>query len=598
MTDGFQDVQCAFEVEKVATDLQCSFEIDDSLRLICDGTDLTEKFEFITITEKLNMITNFEITFFDLEAADKTKIGPNKYVKLYFGHIKVFEGRIDRPKFVSDDMATVKGYGLEILLIDDETDREEYENTAANSVLTTMIGSTINIGTNDITDLIDIYFDYINKLKATANIAAAGDGDWWVDTDGSGNPQVNVSSFRGSVSSVYTYDTEDNLNIAEREPDSQHLYNYVRVVGYGDGVNQIEAIAQDATSQSTYGLRKKTIVRRDIRDSTALQNIANITLAKHKDPIDRIKGFSDDTRTTHSIGDTVTVIDAGSNLNADYRLVKRIRTFSVGDEIEELEFANLNLDFLQEIDKIKKDLDDLGTYMQGSTNQSQVSNAENCDSSHPLKLRIFLSSRIITLNHVDLSFLIENYRAYSTGASGGGAHNHSVTAKTTQSESTHHHTISLFRNTGVEAITDSTTYIVDDNEGGSTNYGNIVCYTGTGDGILYQNSGQTKDIETDDNPEAHDHILSAFTTESVGTHTHGIVYGIFENTVSSPSVEVKIYNTSHPTGTTIGTYTSDQTELNVTSYFDIGEFNTLEFIPNQNMRIDAAAVSTFFIKSK
>ena len=99
---------------------------------------------------------------------------------------------------------------------------------------------------------------------------------------------------------------------------------------------------------------------------------------------------------------------------------------------------------------------------------------------------------------------------------------------------------------------------------------------------------------------AHTHSVTGTTTDSQGAHSHSINYAISEQSLSSPSVTIKV----GPDGgslTTVGTYTADETDLDITNIIrsvGAGNWAVIEFTPNQNMRIEANAYIQIFIESK
>jgi hypothetical protein len=88
-------------------------------------------------------------------------------------------------------------------------------------------------------------------------------------------------------------------------------------------------------------------------------------------------------------------------------------------------------------------------------------------------------------------------------------------------------------------------------------------------------------------------------TSSTGSeHTHGITWGIYENSISSPSINITAGLEGSESA--VGTYTSDQDNIDITDIIEaIGADNwiNIKFTPNQNMRIDACAYIQIYIES-
>jgi hypothetical protein len=107
--------------------------------------------------------------------------------------------------------------------------------------------------------------------------------------------------------------------------------------------------------------------------------------------------------------------------------------------------------------------------------------------------------------------------------------------------------------------------------------------------------------------DKHSHGFTGQTTVNESTHTHNVVldhnhtinYGIYEESLTSPSVA--IYTGEDGGSMTIfNTYTSDQTNLDLTSRIrGIGtnKWIDIQFRPNKNMRIECNAYIQVFIKS-
>ena len=75
----------------------------------------------------------------------------------------------------------------------------------------------------------------------------------------------------------------------------------------------------------------------------------------------------------------------------------------------------------------------------------------------------------------------------------------------------------------------------------------------------------------------------------VGTHTHGMTYDIYEASYSNPSISIKINDTDRTTALG-GPWTSDQNAINIADYLNIGEWNKIELVPNQLLRINTSVL--------
>lgn len=127
------------------------------------------------------------------------------------------------------------------------------------------------------------------------------------------------------------------------------------------------------------------------------------------------------------VGKTITVIDSQTGLNADFKIYS-IKIVNKRNEGRELEIVVNNLKYNSEtsIDELKKDIDISGIYEQGATNIYAISEAENCDVSHPVSMRFFIPNEAVAINKVLLNFKMKNYRAYSQTTSKESSHTHVI----------------------------------------------------------------------------------------------------------------------------------------------------------------------------
>ena len=449
------------------------------------------------------------------------------------------------------------------------------------------------------------------------------------------------------------------------------------------------ASAESGSSIDTNGLMDDSIINRDILDVATLELVVSRELLKKLEPIVRIKVIPDEPEQTaedYSIGDLVTITDSESDLDDDFRIVAIDFSSYYGDLSMELECSNRTLTFIEQMAKERKESEALGKYMQGSTNIYAISEAENCDSTHPLNLRFFVPNEAIAINKILLNFKMEDYRAYSTGITGApnSRTNSSVWAAANAANWN-------FGWTSIEGYTDDVAYNIDapysigdgfhklddwdevDNvlsvdssktvksgwvsETANPSFDIPVIspdLTGTFDKMrisfsYYHGTLTTRSIdftiqrsstgsswstvdswlntslasgdtysqtvdETTDYAGYYYRVLIAdsYVNDSVNLSTciltvqefmkttGTIDYGIEEESLTSPSVVVKVGEDGE-TLSTVDTYTTDQTEVDITDEVkDVGagKWIDIQFDPNKNMRIEANAYIQIFIESK
>lgn len=209
----------------------------------------------LNIMEYLNELYSFKMNLSDI-APTNTDISEGATCYIYLDSTKYFKGRVEKVTNSSSTEIEVSGYNMAIKLVNRKMDRYLAANkapTGANSIFTDIISENQNgtgtnimqIGTNTAYGgVISYRVEYDNRLRAVAGITNSLGWDWYVDWDGSDVDQINVDDHKGSSTSVFTFYTFDtgsgtNCQIATQERDVENVVNWVTLLGYGDGVNQI-----------------------------------------------------------------------------------------------------------------------------------------------------------------------------------------------------------------------------------------------------------------------------------------------------------------------------------------------------------------------
>lgn len=233
--------------------------------------DSWESFKFV---KKLNQMGSFEIRLAGIESSDRTNIAEGNIVKIFNEYFLIFKGRIERVEYEQDFYVTVKGFGMEFDLTNYEVTREEYVSTNTTTIVkelisTNMDGSSpwiVNEGVNTDWGDITLKGEYDNRLRYLSNLAETVGFDWWVSqaVDGTeeldtglystANDYFHIDTRKGSSSSVKTFYTggdNQNATIVNREVDKENMCNYVNILGYGEGVNQVTASFYNASTVTT-----------------------------------------------------------------------------------------------------------------------------------------------------------------------------------------------------------------------------------------------------------------------------------------------------------------------------------------------------------
>lgn len=228
----------------------------------------------------------------------------------------------------------------------------------------------------------------------------------------------------------------------------------------------------------------------------------------------------------------------------------------------------------------------------------QEGRTDNIDTGKPLRLSVFIPSGTRVINKAILRFKRENFRAYSQTT-------HSEPSRTTSQSSTSSSGSSSTISAG--ASTSSTT------SSGAENVAitNIVYYPNPtydlwttyelqgenmhSHGVAFHGhtvsvSGHVHNMDHTHNIQ-HWHDISH--THTTPSHSHDILYGIYESTKSS-NINIVINGTNRTLALSGGVgFNSDQSNLNITQYLTVGQWNTIDIGGTGLGRIDA----TVFIQA-
>ena len=404
------------------------------------------------------------------------------------------------------------------------------------------------------------------------------------------------------------------------------------------------ASAESGSSIGDNGLLDLTIINRDIIELETLELVASRKLLDKKDPIVRIKVIPDEPLEVvgnREIGELITITDAESDISDDYRIVGITYISDYGSLEMEIEASNKSLSFIEQMQKQREEQANMSKYMQGSTNIYSIQSYENCDDSYPLNLKFYIPDDVVAINSVKISFDLEDYRAYTaTTPSGGGT--------TTAAGD-----VGSYLNFGMSIATPGYTYTDPYYEAvipsqavgtyvGATISGVLlnresatedfpVTITNETDTVTYysdtwnlaNNSGLLQNIyktnaeganvgdiirmkTTNDFDHADTQSYIGIFVQSAGSHTHSapnhthtMGYEIKPETLSSPSVIVTAGEKGSETS--VGTYTTDQTNIDITSNVSglgTGVWANVKFDPNKRMRIEGNVYVKLFIESK
>lgn len=231
-----------------------------------------------------------------------------------------------------------------------------------------------------------------------------------------------------------------------------------------------------------------------------------------------------------------------------------------------------------------------------------VQEADNVDSTHPLKLKFYIDDDVMRIDKVKLSFSLERFRAYSKGAAFGGGGSTTSAAGGDNLTTAASMTINL--------TTTGTTYLsgVTQTEGSYSGTGghNHGIASGTqlavaGGGYVtwvpsgnHQHSVALGDHNHSISMPSHSHQVSlpSHTHQvNIPSHTHDIDYGIYEST-SASGVQIKIDGVVRNSTS----YYSD-TNVDITQWIQTSGWHTIELTSTQLGRINASLYTRTFVGS-
>lgn len=234
----------------------------------------------------------------------------------------------------------------------------------------------------------------------------------------------------------------------------------------------------------------------------------------------------------------------------------------------------------------------------------QEGRADNVQSNYPLVLNVYLPPETRSIGKALLRFRRQNFRAYSTGAASGGGHTTPSGGGTTSGSSSQNTTVSAdeqidvtgYRfDSGPDVDYTRAEYADADSHNHGIPDGTALATAGGGSVTFVAFSGSTHAHWLP--PHSHYHTAYGHShgmdhthycpdhQHTVNDHTHPINYGIYTSTLPT-NITIKI-NGVDRTSILGGPFDSDQSNLDISSYLNIGQWNIIELGSNSLGRIDA-----------
>lgn len=264
---------------------------------------------------------------------------------------------------------------------------------------------------------------------------------------------VGARGYGSNVSPNATYSAGIETEIAAETKVTMKVVNRQRVFGAGDGINQIQVCvpwidinepdndrsqgfdgtngdcthAVATTSQGDVGVMEGKpyvdtgIVSTDIAIATAkaiLDISAPVAAVKTLD-VDFLKYVTGD-----GLGDWIRIIDRKQGVDSTLRVKKIMRDLE--DKVIRMEFYTPEEDISQALARIERDSDLSNLNGLGATNLIIVNFPDICDNTNPYEMWFELPSEVIFINRIKLTYIVDDYRAFSGTTTGGSAHTHGI----------------------------------------------------------------------------------------------------------------------------------------------------------------------------
>jgi hypothetical protein len=542
-------------------------------------------------------------------------IGSN-HVQIYRNGVLKFGGFLEEITPSGLDIE-LKGRSYEVLLLDERTSRDvEYINKKGQYIIGDATEGIINKYSTKVTEDTITYedilkgtirFNHDNLLKAVAKTCNIKSKNFWVTYSDPnfllqvgvrGNPSDALSPSNTLYPSttlypepliIETYYAGKKILVTVERKGVKDLINRQRVFGDGDGINQIQCcvpyvdtnlpdtdrsagfdgynadcLHSDASSsQSTYGIMEgKPYIDRSIKSldeaietaKTILDEYSNI----YKNLSIKFAKYVD-----LNLGDWIKIIDSKQGVDVTARIKKLVHKFNVkGIDSVGVILYNPFSTTEDKIKMIERDSDTTNTSGQGATNLLELNFPDICDSDTPYEMLFELPSEVNFINRVKLTYLVDDYRAFSGTSAAGGEHKHEIRVRAPLDDS-------QIGMVGVQSY-DFTNYLVS-----NTN------------------------------------LTAIDTVETQDSHTHGIDFTITKQSASLSDVEIWIDNGSGYIEKTSDIETAighslgltQEVDIPMASYFSTdGGIKKIKIVPtgsnNGECRITGLLMIMFYMESK
>ena len=266
-----------------------------------------------------------------------------------------------------------------------------------------------------------------------------------------------------------------NEQSIKRGRDISNLCTRLYCMGSGEGVNQTSIRTVNPTGKSyidspnisKYGVISKLLTDSSISDEATLFAKGKAYLRELENPMysytvkaldfHRVTGLEWD---LIDEGKLVRLNDTRAKLDLDKRIVSVEKSDIEGNPLDmTVEIATQSSDVSSTLESISAKTAITAQYAQGATNLYAMQASDNADASHPAVMNFYVPTACAKINQVLLSWKLENFRAYETGAAAGGGDVRTTQeggGSTQTSEAGGATTVSVPQRTVAQAITSGT----------------------------------------------------------------------------------------------------------------------------------------------
>ncbi len=351
---------------------------------------------------------------------------------------------VGMPNGEETGLGSVKTYSLEHVmatLLDDVLfGYHEVGGTGVNTravmqyILDRQTTARWRLGTVAFTDYFQYHFENVSLLSALLSLGEVLTEPYTWEFNTSTTPwTVNLRKADTTAGCGIHYGR--NLVSITKSMDATALVTRLYPLGYGEGVNQLtikEANGGvpyiDADTKSTWGVKCSVWTDTRIQDAATLKARAQQVLEGYKNPylsytakavdLYRETGYSWD---NYMPGKLVRVMDGEHGINFDARIVNISKRDVNGDPGDiEITIANTPRDAADSINTLADRVGIGELYSQGATNLFAIPFADNADENHPARFRVYIPAGMVRINKMLLTWQLQAFRAYSTGAEAGG----------------------------------------------------------------------------------------------------------------------------------------------------------------------------------